>query len=132
MKLLLVTVSVLWTSWLYAQQGSNSTSAPAPAVFNYVEQMPSAGYDLGAYLQENLHYPDTARKYNISGRVIIKFVVNEDGHISNCTVTKSIGGGCDEEALRVVKSFPRWRPGYQNGKAVKVYFTLPIVYTLTD
>ena len=103
-----------------------------PVVFRYVEVVPKANYDLGQYLSENLHYPDTARVHNIEGRVVIKFIVNEDGHISDCTVVTGIGGGCDEEGLRVVKSLPPWVPGEQDGKKVKVYFTLPIAFKLTD
>jgi protein TonB len=61
---------------------------------------------------------------------VVKFVVNEDGHISEVQVVRGIGGGCDEEAKRVVQAMPAWKPGKQNGKAVKVYFTLPIQFKL--
>ena len=98
----------------------------------YIEVMPKAGYDIGQYLGENMHYPEHAREHNIEGRVIIKFIVNEDGHISDCTVMKSIDEECDAEALRVVQSMPPWKPGMQDGKAVKVYFTIPIVFRLED
>jgi protein TonB len=60
----------------------------------------------------------------------VKFVVNEDGDISDAQVLRGIGGGCDQEALRVVKSMPKWKPGKQNGRAVKVYFTLPVTFRL--
>jgi protein TonB len=71
-----------------------------------------------------------ARETHIEGRVTIKFVVNEDGSISNAKVVRAIGGGCEEEALRVINSMPKWKPGKQNGKAVKVYFTLPVNFVL--
>ena len=103
---------------------------PPPAIFSYVEQMPSAPYDYQDYLNKHIVYPDAARESNIEGRVIVKFVVNEDGAISDVQVQRGIGGGCDEEAKRVVSSFPKWKPGKQNGKPVKVYFTLPIVFKL--
>jgi len=106
-------------------------AAPAPpAIFNYVEQMPTTPYDMAAYLAKNTHYPDAARDNNIEGRVIVRFVVNEDGAVSDVQVQRGIGGGCDEEAKRVVMAMPKWKPGKQNGKAVRVYFTLPIVFKL--
>jgi len=101
-------------------------------IFSYVEQMPAPGYDLGDFLSKNISYPDSAREHNIEGRVIVKFVVNEEGQISDCKVTKSVNSYLDAEALRVVRAMPPWKPGKQNGKFVKVYYTLPIVYKLTD
>ena len=71
-----------------------------------------------------------ARESGTKGRVVIRFVVNEDGSVSNLTVMKGIGSGCEEEAIRVIKGMPKWRPGKQNGKAVKVFFTLPINFVL--
>ncbi len=103
---------------------------PPPQVYQFVEQMPEAGYDISSFLQKNLRYPDNAREAGISGRVAVQFVVNEDGTISDVKVTRGIGGGCDEEARRVVLSLPKWKPGKQNGKAVKVYYTLPIVFRI--
>lgn len=122
------------------QQGSQpQTVAPAskaalapPQVFTYVEQMPAPGYDYQQYLGSHIHYPDSALVHDIEGRVVVKFIVNEDGHISDCTIEKSVNSYIDAEALRVVRSFPRWQPGRQNGKPVRVYFTLPIVFKLTD
>ncbi len=106
---------------------------PPPKIFTYVEQMPEfpGGADaLNAFLAKNLRYPDVARENNIQGRVNVKFVVNEEGDISEVTVQKGIGGGCDEEAKRVVLKMPKWKPGKQNGKAVKVYYSLPVRFTL--
>jgi len=106
--------------------------SPSSGIYNYVEQMPIAGYDYQDYLSKHIVYPDSARKNNITGKVVIKFVVNEDGHISDCSVVRGVGWGLDEEALRVVRTFPAWKPGKQNGKGVKVYFTLPINFALQD
>lgn len=106
---------------------------PPPQIFTYVEQMPEfPGGDAArmAFLQKNLRYPDAARENNITGRVIVRFVVNEEGDISDVQIVRGIGGGCDEEAKRVVQKMPKWKPGKQNGRAVKVYFTLPIVFSL--
>jgi TonB family protein len=111
----------------------NPGSAPAePKIYTYVEQMPVAGYDFNKYLSDSLHYPDSARINNIEGRVILKFIVNENGDISDAIVVRGIGGGCDEEALRVIKNMPVWKPGAQNGQPVKVLFTIPIVFKLED
>jgi len=106
---------------------------PPPQIFTYVEQMPDfPGGDAARmdFLRKNLHYPDVARENNIQGRVTVRFVVDEEGNISDVNVIKGIGGGCDEEAKRVVMKMPKWKPGKQNGRAVKVYFTLPIMFTL--
>ena len=85
---------------------------------------------LFAYIQKNLKYPKQAVDQNIDGRVTVNFVVNEDGSITDVKVARGIGYGCDEEAMRVVRSLPKWKPGKQNGKAVRVAFSLPITYTL--
>jgi len=116
---------------IVAPPSTGVVGPPAPpAIFQYVEQMPAPSYDMNKYLTDNLHYPDAARENGISGRVTIRFVVSEDGSISDITVLRGIGGGCDEEAKRVIAAMPKWKPGKQNGKAVKVYFTQPITFSL--
>ena len=99
-------------------------------IYMFVDQMPASVYNMSTYLSEHLHYPDYARRNNIHGRVIVQFVVGTDGRVKEARVVKGIGGGCDEEALRVVSNMPPWRPGKQNGKPVSVYFTLPISFQL--
>ncbi len=105
---------------------------PAGAIYTYVEQMPSPTFDLGEYIGNNIHYPDSARYHNIEGRVVIRFVVNEDGSISDCTATTHLGDGLEEEGVRVMRNMPKWKPGMQNGVAVKTYFTQPIRFKLED
>ncbi len=103
------------------------------APFSYVEQMPSFPDGTEAmykYIYEKIKYPAIARENGISGQVIIQFVVSKDGDIKNATVVRGIGGGCNEEALRVVNGMPRWKPGKHNGRAVPVTFTLPIKFVL--
>ena len=78
----------------------------------------------------NIKYPEVARTSGITGTVYVQFVVEKDGSISDVKVVRGIGGGCDEEAVRVVKSMPRWKPGKQRGQPVRVYFTLPIEFKL--
>lgn len=79
-----------------------------------------------AYLNKNLRYPSFALDNGIEGTVVIGFVVEPDGTISNAKIVRDIGGGCGEEALRVVKAMPAWRPGMQSGRAVRVQFNLPV------
>jgi protein TonB len=101
--------------------------------FAFVEQMPEfpGGEDaLIRYLQKNIRYPNYAAENEIEGTVQVEFIVNEDGSIQNTKVVKGIKGGCDEEALRVVKSMPRWKPGKQGGHAVRVYYTVPVTFRL--
>jgi protein TonB len=101
--------------------------------FTVVEQMPDfpgGEAELFKYLQKNIKYPEMARESGISGVVYVKFVVDKRGKISDIVLLRGIGGGCDEEAVRVVKGMPDWKPGRQNGMAVPVYFTLPIKFTL--
>jgi periplasmic protein TonB len=105
----------------------------AGKVFLVVEEMPSfPGGDAGLYkyLGENIKYPPVARENGIQGRVYVTFVVNEQGKISDPKVMRGIGGGCDEEALRVVRNMPDWKVGKQNGRPVKVQYTLPVVFNL--
>ena len=102
-------------------------------VFTIVEEMP--GYPGGdakmyEYLGKNIKYPQIARESSIQGRVFVNFVVEPDGSVTNVKVLRGIGGGCDEEAMRVVKSMPKWKPGKRRGKAVRVSYTLPVVFKL--
>ena len=102
-------------------------------VFTIVEQMPSfPGGDakMYEYLGKNIKYPQIARETGIQGRVFVNFVVEPDGSVSNVKVLRGIGGGCDEEAMRVVKAMPKWSPGKQRGKTVRVSYTLPVVFKL--
>jgi protein TonB len=98
-----------------------------------VEQMPAfPGGDaaLMKYLQENTHYPTIAAENGVQGRVVIGFVVEKDGSITDVTVIKSQDPSLDREATRVVKSMPRWIPGKQNGSAVRVKYQVPVTFRL--
>jgi protein TonB len=101
--------------------------------FTYVEQMPSFPDGQEAmykFIYDRIKYPAIARENGISGQVIVQFVVSKDGTIKNAKVVRGIGGGCNEEALRVVNEMPQWKPGKHNGRAVPVTFTLPIKFVL--
>ncbi len=102
-------------------------------IFTVVEKQ--AGYPGGAgemykFLRESIQYPAVARENNIQGKVIVKFVVERDGSISNVTVVRDIGGGCGAEAMRVIKSMPKWEPAKQQGRTVRSYFMLPVNFGL--
>ncbi len=102
-------------------------------IFTVVESMPSfPGGDKARirFLNENIEYPTMARESGIQGRVYVTFVVERNGMVTDVKILRGIGGGCDEEAKRVVKAMPKWIPGKQRGKPVRVQFTLPIKFTL--
>ncbi len=98
--------------------------------FVAVEDMPELKGGLAA-LQQKINYPDMARKAGIEGRVIIQFIVNEQGEVEDPKVVRGIGGGCDEEALRVVRE-AEFKPGQQRGKPVRVQYSLPITFQLQN
>ncbi len=110
--------------------GSAETSTETNKILSYSEVLPSFDGDMTKYMQQNLRYPALARENGIEGRVYIQFVVNEDGSVGNAVIKRGIGGGCNEEAIRVVMSMPKWKPGMQNGRPVKVYYTIPITFML--
>ena len=105
----------------------------ATKVFDVVEEMPSFPGGNGAlmsYLYSNTKYPVVAQENGVQGRVIISFVVERDGSISDVKVARSVDPSLDREAQRVVKSMPRWTPGKQNGQTVRVKYTVPVVFRL--
>ena len=102
-------------------------------VYDVVEQMPEFPGGMPAmieFLQTNLNYPKDAKKQKVGGRVLVMFVVETDGSMSNVRVAKKIFPSLDAEALRVVKAMPKWNPGKEKGKPVRVNYTLPIVFSL--
>ena len=105
----------------------------APKVIDVVEEMPSfpgGNAALMSYLNSNTKYPVVAQENGVQGRVIISFVVERDGSISDVKVARSVDPSLDREAQRVVKSMPRWTPGKQNGQTVRVKYTVPVVFRL--
>jgi len=102
-------------------------------IFQIVEEMPAfpgGEKALLEYVAKNIKYPQIARETGIQGRVFVGFVVEPDGSVSNVKILRGIGGGCDEEAMRVIKSLPKWKPGKQRGKAVRVSYQIPVVFKL--
>lgn len=99
----------------------------------YVPEMPEfPGGDAERvrFMKENLSYPEDAKTIGVTGTVYVGFVVEKDGSITQVTVLRGIGSGCDEEAVRVVQMMPKWKPGRQQGHEVRVQFTLPIKFVL--
>jgi len=104
-------------------------------IFEEVEQQaefPGGPRAFGVFLQKNLRYPSAAQRANKGGKVYVQFVVNRDGSIQDVQILQSVGFGCDEEAIRVIKSVPRWTPGKLSGRAVRSRFTQPITFVLSE
>jgi protein TonB len=102
-------------------------------IFTVVEsepEFPGGMEALYKYLAQNIKYPQLARENGITGKVYVTFVVEKDGSIANPRILRDIGGGCGAEAIRVVKAMPKWSPGKQRGKAVRVQFNLPVNFNL--
>lgn len=102
-------------------------------VFMVVEEQPSPVGGMPAFMQylyKNIKYPDQARRLGVEGKVFVEFVVDKDGSLTDIKVMKGIGAGCDEEAVRVLKNAPKWNPGKQRGRPVKVKMVLPIQFRL--
>jgi TonB family protein len=100
-------------------------------VFDVVEEMPQypgGPQALFEFLSNNVKYPEEAEKAGIQGRVIATFVVEKDGSVSNAKVVKSVDPLLDAEALRVISAMPKWKPGKQNGKVVRVKYTVPLSF----
>lgn len=136
MKPLLISALLLFSLQLTAQ---TDTAADSLATDDRVYEMfdvqtppkfPDGEKELLRYLSQNIQYPEKARKKSTAGTVILTFVVNKDGSISDVNTVKDIGNGCGEEAARVVTAMPNWTPGELHGNVVRVRFTLPIRFTL--
>ena len=84
------------------------------------------------FMVDNVNYPQKAKDANIQGKVYVSFVVEKDGSVDEVKLMRGIGGGCDEEAVRVVKAMPKWVPGKKDGKYVRVSYMLPIFFKLNN
>ena len=124
-------------------QEEKEQTEPEDTVEEYVEedlfieievqpQFPGGEDSLYNFIYSNLRYPQSAMRYKLEGRVFITFVVEKDGSITNVRILRDIGGGCGQEAKRVVEMMPKWIPGKQNGKTVRVQYNLPITFKLNE
>ena len=118
-----------------ASAAADTTYKKDGPVFTAVEQVPEFPGGLSAFsafLAKNIRYPADARDNNVQGRVVIRFIVETDGALSNFEVVRGIGHGADEEAIRVLALSPNWKPGIQNGRAVRVSYSVPISFALAE
>lgn len=102
-------------------------------VFDQVEEMPEFPGGMPAlieFLQTNIKYPEDAIKQDVGGRVMVMFVVETNGSISNVRVARKVFPSLDKEAVRVVKAMPKWKPGKEKGRPVRVNYTLPVVFSV--
>src|SRR6195952_3584511 len=104
-------------------------------IFTSVEQVPEFPGGLeafGKYLGKSIRYPAVARENGTQGRVIVSFVCEKDGSLTDVKVARDIGDGCGDEAVRVIKASPKWSPGIQNGRPVRVAYSVPISFALSE
>lgn len=110
-------------------QITEETDQPFVSV-ELMPQFPGGEMEMIKFIRYNVQYPTRATEMHISGTVLVNFVIDRDGKITRLKVIRGIGGGCDEEAVRVLSKMPTWSPGKQGGKTVLVSFTVPIKFTL--
>lgn len=104
-------------------------------IFMVVEdspQFPGGKDSMKVFIKKNLRYPKRAKRNSIEGTVYLTFVVEKDGSLSNIKILRGIGAGCDEEAMRIVRSMPEWKPGMQRGKPVRVQYNMPVRFRLPE
>ena len=126
-------MALLSTTTITAQKTVVSKKQSKEVVFDIVDQMPEfpGGLDsLMSFLTSTIKYPKEAMDKKIEGRVMVKFIVEKDGQVSEPEIVNSAFPALDEEALRVIQCMPKWKPGKQNGNVVRVSFTLPVAFRL--
>lgn len=82
------------------------------------------------YIGQNIKYPAEAKEKKVEGKVFVRFIIDKDGKVSNPTILKALGSGCEEEVTRVITGMPAWSPGTQDGKPVNVWYTMPVAFKL--
>lgn len=131
-KINLLIIALFLTKISFSQVGSTiqvDSTIDESSIFSMVEEMPvfAGGNDsINIFIMKNLKYPDSAKKDNIKGRVYVGFVVTKIGSIANIKIIKGIREDLNNEAIRLVKMMPNWKPGKQNGRSVNSRFNLPI------
>ena len=120
---------------IYHEQKEYSGIVGNDGIFQVVEnqpEFPGGMAELMKYLKKNLRYPQICKEQGLQGRVIVQFVVNPDSTLSDFNVIKSVNPHLDKEALRVVSSMPKWKPGEQRGKPVRSQFIIPVTFRLPE
>ena len=126
-------VALMMFVLLFSFMTSTAQTKKNDMVFDVVEvmpQFPGGQIAMLKYIMENIKYPEQAMKEGIQGRVTVRFIVEKDGSISNVKPVLSVHPLLDKEAVRVVESMPKWSPGKQNGKPVRVRFNVPVMFKL--
>ena len=127
-------IAMLITCASYAQRADTTKKQNVEKGEFDIESVPEYPGGLPAfyaYVHKNLKYPDVARLIGINGKLHVSFVVDKDGSITDVTPTNCIGAGCEAEAVKLLEGSPKWKPGIQNSKAVRVRYNMPITFNLT-
>ncbi|RYE17577.1 MAG: TonB family protein, partial [Sphingobacteriaceae bacterium] len=114
------------------QHSNDSSKAVSFVAVDKLPHFPGGESAFGNYLAKSIRYPKEAKDQKITGRVIVSFIVEKDGRLNDIKVLRDIGGGCGTEAVRVLSECPAWNPGIQDGKPVRVAYTMPVGFTLAD
>ena len=131
-RLLLLLIGIVVPSFFYAQDRQNGNAVQgkdAEYAFEQLEVKPeysNGNEGLGKYLSENIKYPKKALKNGVSGKVFVQFVIDKTGKVTNVVAVRGVEKSLDKEAVRVIKSMPKWKPGMKDGQPVKVKYTIPI------
>ena len=126
-------VALMMLVLLFSFMTSTAQTKKKNMVYDVVEvmpQFPGGQIAMLKYSMENIKYPEQAMKEGIQGRVAVRFIVEKDGRVSNVRLLRSVQPSLDKEAIRVVKSMPKWTPGKHNGKPVRVRFNVPVMFKL--
>lgn len=126
-------VALMMLVLLFSFMTSTAQTKKSNMAYDVVEvmpQYPGGQIAMMKYIMENMKYPKQAMKEGIQGRVTVSFIVEKDGRVSNVRLLHSVQSALDKEAIRVVKSMPKWTPGKHNGKPVRVRFNLPVMFKL--
>lgn len=126
-------VALMMLVLLFSFMTSTAQTKKNNMVYDVVEvmpQYPGGQIAMLKYIMENIKYPKQIMEEGIQGRVTVSFIVEKDGRVSNVRLLRSVQPSLDKEAIRVVKSMPKWTPGKQNGKPVRVRFNLPVMFKL--
>jgi len=127
-NLLVLCFTLFGITNLYSQ--NQSSSKDADKVYTTVQTKPQFPGDINKYLADHISYPEDAKKNNVQGTVYISFVVEKDGSVSGVTALRKVNPSLDAEAISVISSSPKWKPGMQDGMPVRVQYTVPVQYTL--
>ena len=126
-------VALMMLVLLFSFMTSTAQTKKNNMLYDVVEvmpQFPGGQIAMLQYIMKNIKYPEQAMKEGIQGRVTVSFIVEKDGRVSNVRLLRSVQSSLDKEAVRVVKSMPKWTPGKHNGKPVRVRFNLPVMFKL--